>query len=177
MKTWTTLERTGIDGPWPPGPWDNEPDRASWTDETTGLPCLIVRNRTGALCGYVGVEPGHPWHGVGYNDCTLTPSCDETWCEHAPIGLVNCAHCELTYAAGCQHGDDPATGICHIPDPGHSDDVWWFGFDCAHHLDVVPGMIGHGFGYDHGAAYRDLDYVRSRVEALAGELAAVGDGE
>jgi hypothetical protein len=40
--------------------WDNEPDRVEF--ESLGLPCLIVRNPFGALCGYVGVPEGHPWY-------------------------------------------------------------------------------------------------------------------
>lgn len=49
---------------WGSGPWQDEPDKAMWTDEATGLACLILRNETGALCGYVGVHVGHPWYGV-----------------------------------------------------------------------------------------------------------------
>jgi hypothetical protein len=48
---------------WPRGPWDNEEDSYEWRDEDTGLPCLIIRNSLGALCGYVGVPPWHPFHG------------------------------------------------------------------------------------------------------------------
>jgi hypothetical protein len=49
------VDRTG----WPAGEWDGEPDKLFWTDATTGLPCLIVRNRMGALCGYVAVDSTH----------------------------------------------------------------------------------------------------------------------
>lgn len=169
MKTWTnpTLDRTG----WPAGPWDAEPDKMSWTDDTTGLPCLIVRNRGGALCGYVGVEPGHPWHGKGYSECTAAEPCDDSWCQHSPLMLTEGGHGELTYADGCQHGDDEATGICHVPDPGRSDDVWWFGFDCAHAFDRTPGLSRFGFLTDE--IYRDVVYVQGCVTDLAAELAAV----
>lgn len=39
--------------------WDQEPDRKHWVQQ--GLDCLIVRNLMGALCGYVGVPPSHPY--------------------------------------------------------------------------------------------------------------------
>ena len=55
-----TIEyRTMDKSVWGPGPWQNEPDKRQWQDEATGLPCLIVRNSMGALCGYVGVSEGH----------------------------------------------------------------------------------------------------------------------
>ena len=55
---------------WPPGPWSAEPfDKVVWQDPTTGLDCMMVRNRMGAWCGYVGVSTRHPWFGVDYNGC------------------------------------------------------------------------------------------------------------
>ncbi len=44
---------------WGPGPWQDEPDKAQWLDAGSRLPCLIVRGPVGALCGYVGLPPGH----------------------------------------------------------------------------------------------------------------------
>lgn len=62
-KEWTTIDKSE----WDRGPWDDEPDKVQWVDEVAGLDCLIVRNRGGALCGYVGVPGGHPLFGVGYS--------------------------------------------------------------------------------------------------------------
>lgn len=61
MKTmqWVTRDKSE----WGDGPWASEPDKMQWEDEATGYPCLIVRNRFGALCGYVGVAPNHPYFG------------------------------------------------------------------------------------------------------------------
>lgn len=113
-----------------PGPWDDEPDKAQWVDEATGLPCLIVRNRLGALCGYVGVSAGHPFFEKGYDD--------------VPVDV----HGGLTFSGKCQPepiGDvldrrDPEERVCHVVDPGEDDNVWWLGFDTAHMNDLVPGM-------------------------------------
>lgn len=70
MQTWTTVPNKAD---WGPGPWVDEPDKAQWTDEATGLPCLAVRSRgsTGAWCGYVGVHADHPFHGVHFEDDRL----------------------------------------------------------------------------------------------------------
>src|SRR5690606_28176723 len=74
-------DRTG----WPSGPWDGEPDKAVWVDETTGLDCMIVRGPVGALCGYVGVKEGHPWHGRSYGGCMAGH--EDCW-VHSPDSLI-----------------------------------------------------------------------------------------
>lgn len=47
---------------WPPGPWDDEPDRVDFWE--SGFSCRLVRGGFGAWCGYVSVPKGHPWHGL-----------------------------------------------------------------------------------------------------------------
>lgn len=132
----------------PSGPWDHEPDRLEWRDEGTGLPCLILRNHFGVLCGYAGVAQEHSWYGHDYS-------------EHDDTVEV---HGGLTYSGACQ-GE-----ICHTPAPGEAEDVWWFGFDCGHYGDLTPSP--HMFSED-GGTYRDVEYVREQVTALARQLAAV----
>lgn len=126
---------------WPAGEWINEPDRDEWRHE--GFPCLIVRNHGGALCGYVGVSPGHPWYRQHYHDVDASP------------------HGGLTYSDSCQGA------ICHVPAPGEPDNVWWLGFDCAHSGDLSPGMLALGFRSMEYASYRDINYVRREVNKLA----------
>jgi hypothetical protein len=135
------VDRTG----WKPGPWDGEPDRLEW--RTHGLPCLIVRNDLGGLCGYVGVPPGHPWYKQEYDNVDAS------------------AHGGLTYSAACS----PESPICHIPQPGESDDVWWVGFDCGHYMDLLPGMTKYPFERGPGTqdSYRDVAYVQAEVNQLA----------
>lgn len=135
-KSEHTVNRTG----WPAGPWDGEPDRKEWRYK--GLPCLIVRNRFGALCGYVGVSPGHPWHEKPYQDIDAD------------------VHGRLTYSDSCAEGGP----ICHVPLPGEPDTVWWLGFDCAHYQDVSPGFRHVSLG---GEVYRDIAYVTGEVQGLA----------
>jgi hypothetical protein len=155
---------------WGEGPWHAEPDRAEW--EHAGLPCLAVRHsRSGHWCGYAAVPPSHPLHGQPYDAEAVTVD----------------VHGGLTYADRC-HGH-----ICHVPKPGAPDDVWWFGFDCAHAGDVSPSYVNQRVGqgypwpeapYDHAAAvaadrfdverYRTLDYVRAETNRLAEQLAALG---
>lgn len=148
MSDWADL-RKGL----PPGPWDDEPDRVAWTDPATGYPCVIRRGPSGAWCGYVGVPPGHPHHGNGYSEIDYE---------------VVQVHGGLTYASECD--DDPVDGICHVPAPGQPDDVWWFGFDCAHHTDVTPRSLAYAPPFPR-AVYRNVDYVTAETAALAAQLA------
>lgn len=145
---------------WVDGPWKTEPDRVYWRDQQTDLPCLALRGPMGAWCGYVAVSPTHPYHGKNYGDCILSPACeDEPWCDHG----LNCdVHGGLTYAEKCQ-GD-----ICHVPEPGEPDDVWWFGFDCSHHRDLIPTI-----DYTFSNVYRDLAFVQTEVKRLAQQLGNV----
>jgi len=132
---------------WGPGPWLEEPARIEWRFE--GTPCLMFRNPLmGHWCGYVGVAPGHPWHGQSYDE----------------LGDVE-AHGGITYAQAC--GGE----ICHAPEAGEPEDIWWVGFDCAHWGDLSPGMRGHDAGYRELLTYRDRHYVAAAVEGLARQAA------
>jgi hypothetical protein len=143
------------------GPWLTEPDRIEW--RTHGYPCLMLRHPDmGHWCGYVGVPPTHPLHGVGYSDRRLNVM----------------VHGGVNYAQPCL-GD-----ACHTPWPGEPTDVWWFGFDCAHGFDRRPGIeqllrrLGHrtlplppGLArFMIGEHYRDVEYVTAEVDALAHQL-------
>src|SRR5262245_29921583 len=161
QREYRTTDRTG----WPRGPWDQEPDKVQWSDQTTGLPCLAVRHLAwGHWCGYVGVPPGHPYHGKPTSD----------------LQDLN-VHGGLTYADRCMqpnesHPDVEATGICHVPGPGEPHDVWWLGFDCHHAFDLAP-LYGRALPphlqlmnsrMDH--TYRTLEYVRTQCASLAVQL-------
>jgi len=150
---------------WPAGPWDAEPDKRQWPDPATDLPCLIVRHTAlGHLCGYVGVPLGHPLHGAGGDELDV--------------------HGGVTFAGRCQPHPTGGEGeaICHVAGPGEPDDVWWFGFDCAHHLDEspsdvmlrvrfrLPELLANG---ERIGTYRDVPYVTAECAKLATQLAAV----
>ena len=138
------------------GPWAGEPDRKQWIDQATGLDCLIVRNtEAGNLCGYVGVPPGHPAHGKEYGHD-----------DYKFFGAVE-VHGGLTYSDKC------AGHICHEPEPGREHDIWWLGFDCGHHMDVIPAMRTRGDWPDDYATYKDIGYVENECARLARQLKAM----
>jgi hypothetical protein len=139
------------------GPWADEPDKAQWIDSATGLDCLIVRSgSSGALCGYVGVPPEHPWHGLYFDAVDVQ------------------VHGGLTFADRCEEWAEDGRGVCHVPEPGRPADVWWFGFDCAHAFDLAPAYEHRSppvFGRDD--VYRDFAYVQAEVTQLAAQIATV----
>jgi len=157
---------------WGDGPWVKEPDKIQW--EYKGMPCLIVRGPMGALCGYVGVGKQHPLYEQDGGDLS--------------------AHGGITFTSHCQQ-DDREHGVCHIPDPGEEDNLWWFGFDCAHYGDFIPKMDFDlkelrklhpelqksydevkAFAKKHrieplmSETYRDIAYVTKEVQRLANQL-------
>ena len=151
-----TLEYRTMDekkAEWGPGPWHNEPDKVQWPDEATGLPCLIVRNQSGALCGYVGMPAEHPW-----------ARADSYW--DIPISV----HGGLTYMGPCQKDASEDAGICHIPGPGEPDGLMWIGFDTAHSGDYVPGFAP-GFYTLSDPTYKDMAYMTAQVTGLARQVA------
>ena len=184
VREWTREDRSLRMGlPLPEGPWSTEPDKVQWVDQNTGLDCLIVRNAGGALCGYVGVDPSHPWHGKHYSACLANdPACEDRYsCDHGtPEGKIE-VHGGITFASSCQESEEvPQENlICHVPFEGRSPDIWWFGFDCAHLRDLSPydlaKAISENFlypwtdprGYDE---YRDIDYVKAECREMALQL-------
>ncbi len=165
MKSMAHLSDFAIDkSEWPDGPWKTEPDWMQW--QHAGYACLIVRHpRLGHLCGYVGVDAAHPFYGRSYNDCDVE------------------VHGGLTYAAKCQGH------ICHLPDSGMPDDVWWLGFYAAHLDDLSPAIVVGETGKNRLLPqelaeklrvindrdllenhYRDLAYMRAETEHLAVRL-------
>jgi hypothetical protein len=151
-KEWSFIDKSA----WSDGEWKNEPDKVQWIDAVTGLACLIVRGKFhGALCGYVGVPSSHPLYQKEYGEV-------ESFVVHGG----------LTFSNACQE-DDKEEGVCHIPEPGEPDHVWWFGFDCAHGFDYMPAA-GH---FDTGlsglcsvASYRNVQYVKEQCAELALQL-------
>lgn len=152
---------------WRDGVWKQEPDRVSWVDPETGYHCLVRRSyEAGFLCGYVAIEKDHPFYG-------------KDWKDHDGLEV----HGGLTYSNACS--GDGITGICHATKD--KDEAWWFGFDCGHAWDVMPGIElpklspkiesyvqslqeNYGIGLD---VYRDLAYCTEEVKSLAKQLKQV----
>ena len=130
--------------------WEDEPDFQDGETEY-GYPLVIRRGGSGALCGYVGLPPEHPLAGRDYDVEIL-------WDIEV--------HGGLTYA--------------HSRMEGGPEGDWWFGFDCSHSGDRVPGMHEFVEYTDTGLVeekYRNIQYVREQTVKLADQLKAIQDAE
>jgi hypothetical protein len=134
---------------WKDGPWKDEPDKIVWKTKA-GLPGMIVRNHVGALCGYAAVSESHPAFNKG-------------------------SDLDVEVHGGLTYGDFCGGNICHVPQPGEPDHVFWHGFDCSHCWDICPAEYreGRAFNDREDTEYRDITYVVAQVESLAAQLAAM----
>lgn len=160
-RRWTFPERH----PAGDGPWTGEPDKVQWVDVATGFDCLAVRSPySGAWCGYVGLPPGHVWHGVDYDR----------------IGAY--AHNGISYSDRCRPEDLEGRGICHVAAPGRPDDLWWIGFHCSGIDDYAPlkhMRAAEWMGQwrelgDDDQVYRDLPFVVGVTHILAAQAHIAG---
>jgi hypothetical protein len=104
----------------------------------------IVHNRQGYRCGYIKVEPGHPWFGKGYDDINAN------------------VHGGLTFAA--------ADVAC---DQGGADNGWWLGFDCAHGGDAPdPSLPSEMFTPALYGTIKTTDYIREQCFSLCEQARA-----
>jgi hypothetical protein len=128
--------------------WINEPDHAEFIHK--GMLCLIKRHPIlFHLCGYVGVPKTHPFFGLDY--------------EQTGISGIE-IHGGLTFS-----GPRPYFDISKQESDvsKQESDVWWFGFDCAHLHDLVPGM---DLMLHSEQIYRNMAYVKTEVINLAYQL-------
>ena len=156
-----TIKETFSDGyfnieksKWGEGEWQNEPDKIKFKDELTGYPCLILRTDLGHLCGYVDVSKDHPFYGGDYNN----------------FGNI--------YV----HGGITFSRLGHRfynSEENDSKKIWWFGFDCAHCYDFLPGVKAllrqidnkvRAPNEDEIEVYRNIEYVTNEVKSLARQL-------
>jgi hypothetical protein len=112
---------------------------AIWTTKA-GLKAIVLQHPSmGHHCGYVAVPEGHPLFGKGYDDA----------------GDID-VHGGLTFADG--NGKYPAEGS----------GLWWFGYDCAHAGDTVPGL--HFSNPYREETFKDLPFCINECEKLAEQL-------
>lgn len=160
-KEWRFIDKSK----WKRGEWDQEPDKMQWQDPATGLPCLIVRGPHGGLCGYVGITKGHRFFGIRYSQCAS--NCPDNCYQHSPEAVCE-VHGGLTFSDMCSENREH--GICHVPDPGETDHVWWLGFDCAHSGDLSPSYSQYGLTAFEYGSYKNIEYVKNECASLAQQL-------
>jgi hypothetical protein len=140
---------------WPKSPFDVDPwaheqaDKIIWYHTTHKLHCMIIRSSLGVWCGYVAVLEKHPLYGLDYYEC---------------LNYVKDNNIDV-------HGGLTASGEM-ITEPSQPVNAWWFGFDCAHWGDFIPGL-GWTAPVPECPVYRNSIFVIKETENLALQLANV----
>ena len=147
----------------PPGVWMDEPSKIAWQDEATGLDCIIRREWSDCLGGYVGMDERHPLFGYG--------------CRALNNAFDIQVHGGLTYSRACDEAGPEDRRVCHIGEPGQShSEMWWVGFECDHSYDRRPRLPSDHPTEIHGA-YRDINYVYRQTTQLAAQIHAIANGK
>ena len=126
--------------------------------ESNGLKCAVLFMSIGHRCGYVGVPIGHSLFGLQYMD--IDNDID--------------VHGGITYS---DKNDNY---------PIKDNELWWFGFDCAHHGDAQDYEQAFNYGLISKESYeryqeledkwptegikRGCGYVESECKLLARQL-------
>lgn len=149
-----------------------------WVTES-GLRAVVVMTTSGHRCGYVGLPESHPLHGVPYSAQTpnLKPNMERTIEKMSPI---------LVFAAALRGSDEELNTPEYVFEvhggltySGKGDypvesDLWWFGYDCAHHGDrPEPGYEMSKYYSPSDGEVRTLDYCVGECESLAGQISKV----
>jgi hypothetical protein len=149
-----------------------------WITEA-GFRAVVYLTSMGHRCGYVGVPPDHPLHGVTYSDDTpalTTPPDDTPVGKRSPIAIL-CAAGRDHIPNSPEMAFDVHGGITYSNEGDYpvESDLWWFGFDCAHSGDSpvqefigsLPARMRHL--YIDGVA-RSLEYCEAECESLAKQI-------
>jgi len=148
-------------------PWETEPDFKVF--ESSGLRCVLNRSDLGCWTGYVAVPADHPWYGLDYNAKPVTPP-DPQDDSMSIVGVIS-VHGGLTYS-GTFHDSEKHKQVTDLV-WGQGGD-WYFGFDCAHHMDYMPCMEKYSVRESELLIYRDIDYATGECARMAAQLAIVG---
>jgi hypothetical protein len=140
------------------GPWSTEPNSAEW--QAYGLECCIIRApNLGSLCGYAGVPKSHPLYR-----------------RESSLYIYRKVENSLNYVVGFGFVGEPEYqdigldvhgGVTFVQASAHND-LWWFGFDCAHSNDLTPFKRNkYSLSFQ---TYRDFVYVTEQTNSLAKQL-------
>lgn len=153
---------------------------ADWITKA-GFRAVVIVTDMGHRCGYVGIPPTHPLYGADYSKPNkhLRAPFEEAAGKRGILAIVCAAgdeeratapdivfnvHGSITYSRGSSNY------------PVLSENLWWFGFDCAHAGDapdptfvrndsIARVYLSHGSG-----EIRTLEFCVNECESLAQQL-------
>lgn len=131
-----------------PGPWMHEPDIIA--EDKDGYRLLVVRQRAGFLCGYVGVDKNHSL----YEKLYMSPLDENVPDGDCLVDIID-VHGGLTYSGFFDS----------IEEAGN---YWYFGFDCGHYTDHVPNPILRVITSVN--RYKDVAYVKNEIDNMLKQI-------
>ena len=159
----------------------NKPDEIG---QINGLTYVINHSEMGHRCGYVGIHKSHPLHGLNYSDPSplLVLADDEEIGERGIIPIICRKKDNVGESPDCffnVHGGITYSGGGEYP-LGEENDLWWFGFDCAHCDDAPdPELMSPEYQkirtswFEGDGHIWTRDEVREQCVKLAAQLAVV----
>jgi hypothetical protein len=164
------------DHPWPKGPWDDEPDLETWVEPETGYRCCAMRHHYfGNWKGYVRVPPKSLLVGVERTDRITVPP---GWNQKRLIIGSDVAVIDEIFDPGNDDNRRPLSLLLAVHGGLAFADGPWFGFDCAHADDLIPGMGAMMMMPKwvlRDLSYRTLEFVRHEANQLAWQLKELGE--
>lgn len=113
-------------------------------------PCIAFLNPyLKTWCGYCGVSPQSPLFEKDYDDICIDCHGGLTYSGFRVLDIRGFSTPEISEYADYAYKDH-----------------WFFGFDCAHYHDLVPGSP---FG-NKNAVYRNLDFVKKELKSVAAQI-------
>ena len=154
--------------------------------EHKGYRCIVVMTDMGHRCGYVGIPKEHPLHGVSYsNKCKILRMAEK---ENKPVDLDKKSIIAVMCSAFDDNNEtlspdmyfDVHGGLTYSETGGgypvsNSEDLWFFGYDCAHagdarDLSVIPEKSREIWSTCNYGTVRTLDYCIEECKSLAEQL-------
>lgn len=151
-----------------------------------GYRCFITRTNLGHLCGYVEIPKHHFFYKKNYHEDLLIDSWILKEAEQCfekniikninkkeYVKLINNKNrkkeqehidCIIEVHGGITYSNNKIVSA-------KKKDVWYFGFDAAHHLDLVPSLcydLIEKHNKEH--TYKDMNYMTKQTEKLAKQL-------
>lgn len=138
--------------------WEEEPDVKRFRHN--GVQCLILRHpKLKTLCGYVRIPHGKWLKRLQKYSRVPTPRFMSKTSVHGPMVYLHHSLKDVDVHGGLTFYGNPSH---HFGKRRH-----WLGFDCAHYMDLIPGMSKYSFAEDH---YRNMEYVEQQCRALADQI-------
>jgi len=122
------------------------------------------------MCGYVGVPPEHPLYEIDYTQCIQGCPGEESsseWKREQNLRDFPCIWKGHKYPANIfeVHGELTAASHAGVSDSVWKEKFWYFGFDCGHLWDIVPGLQVL-IPPSPGATYKDATYAAAEMFKL-----------